>query len=66
MAQWIRICLSVQGHRFNPWSGRIPLTEEQLSLCATTAKPKLWGPCATNTEANVPRACALQQEKPPQ
>ena len=23
-------------------------------------------PCAANTEAHEPRACALQQEKPPQ
>ena len=25
-----------------------------------------WSPCAATTEAHVPRACALQQEKPPQ
>ena len=25
-----------------------------------------WGPHATTTEARVPRACAPQQEKPPQ
>ena len=37
----------------DPWSGKIPHASEQLSLCTTT------------TEARVPRACALQQEKPP-
>ena len=28
--------------------------------------PQLRSPCATATEAHAPRACALQQEKPPQ
>ena len=28
--QWLRICLSMQGHRFNPWSTEIP--------CATATK----------------------------
>ena len=41
-------------HGFEPWSGKIPHAVEQLS------------PCATTTEACAPRACALQQEKPPQ
>ena len=34
------------------WSGKIPYAVEQLS------------PCATTTEARVPRACAPQQENP--
>ena len=42
------------GDRFEPWSGKIPHAAEQLS------------PPATNTEAHAPRACAPQQEKPPQ
>ena len=29
-------------------------------------EPQLLSPSATTTEARVPRACALQQEKPPQ
>ena len=29
-------------------------------------EPHLLSPRATTTEARVPRACALQQEKPPQ
>ena len=36
---------------FDPYSGKIPHTEEQLSSCITTA------------EAHVPRACALQLER---
>ena len=43
-----------RGHGFDPWSGKIPRAAEQLS------------PCATTTEARVPRARAPQQEKPPQ
>ena len=42
------------GHRFDPWSGKIPHAMEQLS------------PRATATEARVPGARAPQQEKPPQ
>ena len=39
-------------HGFNPCSGRIPRTPEQLS------------PFATTTEAPRPRSCAPQQKKP--
>ena len=28
-----------RGHRFDPWSGRIPHASEQLSLCATVTEP---------------------------
>ena len=24
LAQWLRICLQIQGHGFDPWSGKIP------------------------------------------
>ena len=34
----------MQGTRPSPRSGRTPHVEEQLSLCATTAKPMLWSP----------------------
>ena len=30
--QWLRIHLPVQGHRFEPWSRKIPHAAEQLSL----------------------------------
>jgi len=53
VVQWIRICCPCRGNRFEPLSGKIPHATGQLSLCATT------------TEAHVPRAHALQQEKPP-
>ena len=40
VAQWLRICLPMQGgHGFDPWSRKIPHAAEQLSLCATTTEP---------------------------
>ena len=36
-----------------------------LSLRSRAREPQLLSPRATTTEARVPRACALQQEKPP-
>ena len=30
-----------RGHRFEPWSGKIPHAVEQLSPCATTTEPAL-------------------------
>ena len=30
-----------RGHRFEPWSGKIPHATEQLSSCATTTEPAL-------------------------
>ena len=37
-----------------------------LSLRSKAGEPKLLSPHAATTEARAPRACALQQEKPPQ
>ena len=53
-------------HRFDPWSGKIPHAEKQLSfrapqlllsLCSRAQEPQLLKPAG-------PRACAPQQEKP--
>ena len=41
VAQWLRICLPLQVHRFEPWSGKIPHAAEQLRPCATTTEPAL-------------------------
>ena len=49
---------------FHSWSGKIPHTLEQLSLCATTTEPVLQSLGATLTEARALRAHAPQQEKP--
>ena len=35
-----------------------------LSLCSRAREPQLLSPYATTTEARVPKAYALQQEKP--
>ena len=47
VVQWIRICLLVQGHRFDPWSRKITHVAAQMSPCATTSEPMLSGPQAT-------------------
>ena len=49
---WLRIFLPVQGTLFDLWSGKIQHARGQINLCVKT------------TESHVPRACALQQEKP--
>ena len=52
-------------HGFDPWSRKTPHTVGQLSLGATTTEPVLQNPGAATTEPTAPRACALQQRKPP-
>ena len=52
--QWLRICLPIQGTWVQSLVWENPTCTEQLS------------PCTTTTEARMPRAHALQQEKPPQ
>ena len=39
MVHWLRICLPGRGHRFDPWSVKIPHALGQLSLCAQLLKP---------------------------
>ena len=43
VVQWLRIHLEMLGTWFNPWSGKIPHTMEELSPCATTTEPALYG-----------------------
>ena len=43
-----------------------PRVPQLLSLRSRACEPQLLSPCATTTEARVPRASAPQQEKPPQ
>ena len=51
------------GRSHMPWSNkaRVP---QLLSLRSRACEPQLLSPCATTTEARVPRAGAPQQEKP--
>ena len=41
VAQWLSSACQCRGHGFNPWSGKIPHAEEQLSPCTTTTEPAL-------------------------
>ena len=73
VAQWLRIRLPMPGTRVRALVGEDPTccgatkcVPQLLILHSTTREPQLRSPCATTTEARVPRACALQQEKPPQ
>ena len=74
VVQWLRIRLPMQG------TGVRALVREDPTCCGATkpvrhnyracalepASSNYWSLCATTTEARKPRACALQQEKPPQ
>ena len=51
-----------RGHGFDPGSKKIPDAKEQLSPRVSTTEPHR----VATTEARAPRACASQQEKPPQ
>ena len=75
VAHWLRIRLPMQGTcvralvREGPacCGATKPIHAPQLlSLCSRAREPQLLSPHATTTEAHVPRACALQQEKLPQ
>ena len=41
VAQWLRICLPMQGHVFDPWPAKIPHVAEQLNPCAATTESML-------------------------
>ena len=51
-----------RGHRFNPWSGKIPHPVEQLSPCGTTTEPTprahepLLSLCSATREATTMRS----------
>ena len=40
-----------------------PMRQQLLSLCSRAWEPRLLSPCAATTEACMPRAHGLQQEK---
>ena len=79
MAQWLRICLPMQGTRVRAlvWEDPTcrgatnPCVPQLPSLRSRAREPQLLSLRAATTEARVHRACApraraLQQEKPPQ
>ena len=61
VAQWLRIRLPMQGTRVRA------LVREDPTCCgaAKSMSPSYWA-CALEPSSHVPRACAPQQEKPPQ
>ena len=65
VVQWIRIRQPMQGTQVRS------LVQEDSTCCETVGpytmatKSALWSPHAATTEARVPGACALQEEKPP-
>ncbi|KAM9052784.1 CDK2-associated and cullin domain-containing protein 1 isoform 2-T2 [Megaptera novaeangliae] len=52
--------------RFHMLQSNWALVPQLLSLCSRAREPQLLSPHATTTEAHAPRACAPQQERPPQ
>ena len=68
VAQWLRICLPMQGTRVRSLVREDPTCRRATKpvLRSRGRKPQLLSLRATTTEAHVPRARAPQQEKPPQ
>ena len=72
VAQWLGICLPVQGTWVQAlvWEDPTcrgatkPHAPRLLSLHSGARKPQLLSPRATTAEAHAPRAHALQQERP--
>ena len=54
------------GHRFDPWSGKIPHAAEQPSLCTWAPEPVRHKDWLQLLKPAPPRTCAPQQEKSPQ
>ena len=66
VAQWLRIRLPMQGHGFEPWSGRIPHAAEQLSPCTTTTEPAHLEPVLRNKRGrDSERPAHRDEEWPP-
>ena len=61
VAQWLRIHLLIQGHGFDPWSGKNLYAVEQLNPSAATTE----APCLFSTrEATSMRSPRSKQEQP--
>ena len=66
VAQWLRICLPMQGTGFKPWSGKIPHAAEQLALWATTTEPARLEPVLRNKRGrDNERPAHRDEEWPP-
>ena len=71
--QWVRICPPMQGTRVwslvmeDPkcWGQLKPVSHNCWAHIVESPSRNYWSPRAATDEACAPRACALQQEKPP-
>ena len=61
---WESAC-QCRGHGFEPWSGRIPHTAEQLSPCATTTEPARLEPVLRNERGRDSERPAHRDEQWP-
>ena len=74
VVQWLRIRLPRQGTRVRALvredptcrGATKPVSHNYWACALEPASHNYWSPRATTTEARAPRACAPQQEKPPQ
>ena len=66
VAQWLRVCLPMQGHGFEPWSGKIPHAAERLGPCVTTTEPARLEPVLRNERGrDGERPAHRDEEWPP-
>ena len=56
VVQWLRIC-QCKGHKFDPWSRKMPPAMGQRIPGSRTREPQLLKPAC-------PKTCGLQQKKP--
>ena len=62
---WESAC-QCRGHRFEPWSGKIPRAAEQLGPCATAAEPARLEPVLRNKRSrDTERPAHRDEEWPP-
>ena len=64
-SSWESAC-QCRGHRFEPWSGKIPHATEQLGPWATTTEPARLEPVLRNKRGcNSERPAHRDEERPP-
>ena len=66
VAQWLRISLPVQGHGFDPWSGKIPHAAEWLGPCAAATEAcSPWSSCSATRETTARRSSGTTAREQP-
>ena len=65
VAQWLGICLPIQGHKFDPWSKKIPHAAGQLSLHDRTTETVQGQLEKAHTQKQRPTAVKTQKTKKP-